>query len=121
MKIKIVILSPYKNTSVYADEDANDFTIGVNKIDKDVRSFVREAIGIVSKWPELLEDTSVIDGIKYKIAYYDGINSRQFVGINKQPEDFHMLLKLIARNDPVVEEEKRRRQLIEDFRSSHNL
>lgn len=117
MKIKIVIWSPQKNYSIYADEETGDFTFGLETKKEGVQTFVRQAIQIVKEWPDVLEDKDKIDGICYKIAYEDAEETRQLVGSNKTPETFPTLMYLIEKNRPnnkdfLAREEIRKREIL---------
>ena len=95
MKIRIVIFSPTKEWSVMADEKTGEFRIGFKRIEKGLNDFVRDSINIVKEWPDELEDLSVLDGTKYRIAYDDGNTCRQLIGVNKLPDNFYKLRELI--------------------------
>lgn len=117
MKIKIVIWSPQKNYSIYADEETGEFTFGLETKNEGVQTFVRQAIQIVKEWPDSVEDLNKTDGISYKIAYEDESGARQIVGSNKTPETFPTLMYLIERNRPnnkdfLAREEIRKRELL---------
>ena len=117
MKIKIVIWSPQKNYSIYADEETGDFTFGLETKKEGVQTFVRQAIQIVKEWPDSVEDLNKTDGISYKIAYEDAEETRQLVGSNKTPETFPTLMYLIEKNRPnnkkfLAREEIRKREIL---------
>ncbi len=118
MKIKIVIWSREKTYSIYADDKTNEFTFGLESKKDGVKTFVRQAIDIVKDWPDRMEDTNMMDGICYKIAYENENGSRQIVGSNKVPETFSSLLYLIKKNEInnenfLLEEEKRKKEIAE--------
>ena len=122
MKIKIVIWSPTKNYSVYADESTNEFTFGLQNKSNGTQTFVKQAIQIVKDWPDRLEDLDKLDGISYKIAYEDENGARQLIGSNKVPENFSTLMYLLQKNEPnnnrfLAEEEYRKRMIAESLDS----
>ena len=120
MKIKIVIWSREKTYSIYADDKTNEFTFGLESKKDGVKTFVRQAIDIVKDWPDRMEDTNMMDGICYKIAYENENGSRQIVGSNKVPETFSSLLYLIKKNEInnenfLLEEEKHKKELYSEI------
>ena len=121
MKIKIVVWAPNKNISVYADAETKDFTIGVQKINRDVELFVRNAIAIVSSWPDSLVDDSKCDGVKYKIAYFDGVNTRQIVGLNKKPDNFPELISLIEQFNSKTEINNLKQKFLQTIKAEIGL
>lgn len=122
MKIKIVIWSPTKHYSIYADDSTNDFTFGLQKQPNGSQTFTKQAIQIVKEWPDKVEDLNKFDGISYKIAYVDEKNSRQLIGSNKVPETFSTLMYLIQKFEPnnqrfLAEEEQRKKTIVETLDS----
>ena len=105
MKIKIRIWTMSKQYSIFADDQTKEFTIGLHNIKKGVEDFVREAIQIVKDWPDRLENLEVMDGISYKIAYDNGMTTRELVGMNQVPKNFVELMSLIEKKDPDTAED----------------
>jgi len=125
MKIKIIIWSPTKNYSVYADDTTNEFTFGLQKKSNGAQAFVKQAIQIVKDWPDRVEDLNKLDGISYKIVYEDENGVRQLIGSNKVPESFTTLMYLLQKNEPnnlrFLAEEEQRKRLISESLDSLNL
>ena len=112
MKIKIAIWSMEKTYSVYADEQTNDFSIGMKRLEKGVDNFVKNAIEIVKDWPEEVYDDNMMDGISFQIAYEDESGCYVKIGRNKTPIGFNNLITLIRSHEPnnenfIFEEEQR--------------
>lgn len=108
MKIDIVITSYIKNYSIYANKKTKEFIIDGQKLPFS-KDFFKRAINIVKKWPDLLEESGVTDGITYKIVYGKAKHEKVLLGNNDVPEDFYELITLIRKFYP-----KTRKELIEE-------
>ncbi len=99
MRVKIVIWGNARHYSIYADDVTQEYTYGLKQA-KLPPNFIKQVVGIVRDWPDVLEDKSMTDGIHYKIAYEEGSTSRQIIGSNKTPENFSTLMYIINKNSP---------------------
>ena len=107
MKIKIEIITSANSYVVFANTLTCELWVNGNHFQvADADGFIVSAIEIVKDWPDIIENPSVSDGIKYTIAYDDDNIERVIVGNNAAPKNFGMLMDLIRQINPEIKLER---------------
>ena len=97
MKIKIYMQSLTESHIIYLNDKKRDhILVDTAKSSFDVARFKFLVADMVSDWPNLLEDNSIVDGLTYRIIIKRDGDEKEYIFRNKFPSDIYRLRRLIS-------------------------